>query len=76
MRKQSPVIFSINWNACIKCGVCVAVCPLEESFISAFDTIAIDLPCSIACLACEEICPVTAIGHRLKITVENEIAGI
>jgi formate hydrogenlyase subunit 6/NADH:ubiquinone oxidoreductase subunit I len=61
---REPVHFSINWNACIQCGVCVAICPQEESFISDFDTIAIDRACTIACMICEDICPVSAIDHQ------------
>lgn len=60
---NQPVLFSIGWNACINCGACVAVCPQPEPFISAFDTIAVDRPCDIACMVCEDICPVTTITH-------------
>jgi len=63
--KSLPVIFSISWNACIKCGVCVAICPQDAGFISDFDTIAVQTPCDIACMICEEICPVTAITHEI-----------
>ncbi len=63
MAKSEPVLFSISWNACIQCGVCVAICPQEKSFISPFDTIAVDRPCDIACMICENICPVSAITH-------------
>ncbi|MBK7428838.1 MAG: 4Fe-4S binding protein [Saprospiraceae bacterium] len=63
MAKSEPVLFSISWNACIQCGVCVAICPQEKSFISHFDTIAVDRPCEIACMICENICPVSAIDH-------------
>lgn len=58
-----PVIFLINWNSCIRCGACVAVCPHPPGFITPFDTIAVDEPCDIACMRCEAICPVTAIDH-------------
>jgi len=61
MPKRSPVTFEINWNACLKCGACVAVCPLPPGFTTPFDTIAVHTPCDIVCLACEKICPVTAI---------------
>jgi len=64
MPKRTPVVFDIDWNACIKCAACIAVCPQDAGFVSAFDTIAVDEPCSIACMACEEICPVTAISHE------------
>ncbi|MGH1363735.1 MAG: 4Fe-4S binding protein [Calditrichia bacterium] len=67
MAKKEPISFTINWNACIKCGACVAVCPLDAGFISAFDTIAVNTPCEIACLACERVCPVTAIEHETVI---------
>ncbi|HQU73901.1 MAG TPA: 4Fe-4S binding protein [Calditrichia bacterium] len=61
MPKKEPLTFAINWNACIHCGACVAVCPLEAGFISPFDTIAVGETCHIACMACEKICPVSAI---------------
>lgn len=64
MSKKQPVIFSIGWNACIRCGACVAVCPQPAGFISDFDTIAVGRPCDIACMACEDICPVTTIAHH------------
>lgn len=69
---KQPVIFHIGWNACIKCGACVAVCPQEAGFISDFDTIAVGKPCDIACMVCEDICPVTTITHEL---VEAGING-
>jgi ferredoxin len=59
-----PVVFIVDWNACINCGACVAVCPQEAGFVSPFDTIAVDRPCHIVCNHCEKICPVTAITHR------------
>ncbi|MCB0520962.1 MAG: 4Fe-4S binding protein [Lewinellaceae bacterium] len=64
MQKREPVIFQIGWNACINCGACVAVCPQGAGFISAFDTIAVNRPCDIACMMCEDICPVTTISHQ------------
>jgi ferredoxin len=67
MPKKAPVIFSIDWNACIRCAACIAVCPQGAGFISPFDTIAVDEACDIACMACEEICPVTAIDHSIDI---------
>lgn len=63
--KHPPVIFNLNWNACINCGACVAVCPQPAGFISKFDTIAINEVCDIACMACEDICPVFTITHVL-----------
>jgi len=60
---HESVIFKIGWNACIHCGACVAVCPQKAGFITSFDTIAVDTPCDIACMACEVICPVTTITH-------------
>lgn len=63
--KHPPVLFQIGWNACINCGACVSVCPLEENFTSPFDTIAVDRPCEVACMACELICPVTTITHTV-----------
>ena len=65
MSKQQPVLFSIGWNACINCGACVAICPQEAGFVSPFDTIAVDRPCDIACLLCEDICPVDTIRHQV-----------
>ncbi|MDX1666492.1 MAG: 4Fe-4S binding protein [Saprospiraceae bacterium] len=67
MGKKDPVLFEIGWNACINCGACVAVCPQEAGFISPFDTIAVDRPCDIACMVCEDICPVTTITHTTLI---------
>jgi len=64
MPKKEPVVFQIGWNACIHCGACVAVCPHKPGFITAFDTIAVDTPCDIACMACEAICPVSTITHQ------------
>ena len=64
MKKHQPVLFDIGWNACIHCGACVAVCPLE-GFTSPFDTIAVREPCPVACMACEAICPVETITHVL-----------
>ena len=61
--KSPPVVFHIGWNACIHCGACVAVCPQEAGFVSPFDTIAVDTPCDIACMVCEDICPVNTITH-------------
>ncbi len=58
-----PVIFHIDWSACIRCGACVAVCPQPAGFTTPFDTIAVGVPCDIACMACEPICPTTAITH-------------
>jgi formate hydrogenlyase subunit 6/NADH:ubiquinone oxidoreductase subunit I len=62
--KRISVLFSVNWNACIQCAACIAVCPQEAGFTSPFDTIAVDKPCDIACMLCEDICPVTAIDHQ------------
>ena len=61
--KRPPVLFDIGWNACINCGACVAVCPQPAGFVSEFDTIAVGEVCDIACMACEEICPVFTITH-------------
>ena len=61
--KHPPVVFDIGWNACINCGACVAVCPQPAGFTSEFDTIAVGEVCDIACMACEEICPVVTISH-------------
>ena len=63
MGHKEPVVFQIGWNACINCGACVAVCPKEAGFISDFDTIAVQRPCDIACMVCEDICPVSTISH-------------
>lgn len=64
MNKKEPVVFLIGWNACINCGACVAVCPQDAGFISDFDTIAVNTPCDIACMVCEDICPVSTITHE------------
>ena len=64
MPKRDPLVFIIDWNACIKCGACVAVCPQKVSFTTPFDTIADDKACGIVCMECEKICPVTAISNR------------
>ncbi len=61
---KKPVIFDIGWNACINCGACIAVCPQPAGFVSDFDTIAVQTPCTIACLKCEDICPVSTITHE------------
>lgn len=60
---KKTVAFGIGWNACIRCGACVSVCPQEAGFISPFDTIAVNTPCDIACMKCEDICPVSTISH-------------
>ena len=67
MDKKPAVVFDIGWNACIKCGACVAVCPQEAGFISPFDTIAVGKACDIACMLCELICPVSTITHTLAL---------
>ncbi len=64
MAKREAVVFDIGWNACINCGACVAVCPQEAGFVSDFDTIAVNKECDIACMICEDICPVTTITHK------------
>jgi len=64
MTKKKLVVFQIGWNACIHCGACVGVCPQEPGFISAFDTIAVNTSCDIACMACVEICPVSTISYE------------
>lgn len=66
-----PVLFHIDWNACIKCGACIAVCPQEAGFTTAFDTIAVNTPCDIACMACEHICPVSTISHETIVDVHQ-----
>jgi NAD-dependent dihydropyrimidine dehydrogenase PreA subunit len=76
MPKRSPVVFFVDWNACIRCGACVAVCPQEAGFTTPFDTIAVDTPCDIACMACVKICPVTAITWRRATTRNAEAAPI
>lgn len=61
---KKVVIFDIGWNACINCGACIAVCPQPAGFVSDFDTIAVQTPCEISCMKCEDICPVSTISHR------------
>ena len=63
MKTKEAVVFEIGWNACIHCGACVAVCPQEAGFTTAFDTIAVNRPCDIACMFCEAVCPVNTISH-------------
>lgn len=63
-KSNSAILLRISWSACIHCGACVAVCPLEEDFTTPFDTIAVDEPCRVACELCELICPVSAISHE------------
>lgn len=75
MAKRPPVVFNINWNACIKCGACVAVCPQPAGFTTAFDTIAVDKACDIACMLCDKVCPVTAISFRPANAVEIAAIG-
>jgi formate hydrogenlyase subunit 6/NADH:ubiquinone oxidoreductase subunit I len=72
MSKKQAVLFSIGWNACINCGACVAICPQPKPFISSFDTISVTEPCDIACMLCEDICPVTTIEH----TEVNELISM
>ncbi len=60
----TAVSFSVLWHACIQCGACVAVCLQREPFISPFDTIAVETPCAIACMRCEQVCPTSAIISR------------
>ncbi|HBY97596.1 MAG: 4Fe-4S binding protein [Ardenticatenaceae bacterium] len=58
---RTGVIFNIDWNGCIRCGACVAVCPHPEPFTTPFDTIAVNRACVVACMLCERVCPLTAI---------------
>lgn len=69
---KKPVIFEIGWNACINCGACIAVCPQPAGFISDFDTIAVNTVCEIACMKCEDICPVSTISHLVVLAEENQ----
>ncbi|MFQ5577432.1 MAG: 4Fe-4S binding protein [Anaerolineae bacterium] len=64
MPPAPPLIFAIDWNACIQCGACVAVCPQPAGFTSPFNTVPFDRPCRIGCLDCETVCPVSAVSHR------------
>lgn len=61
---KPPVIFDIDWHGCIRCGACVAVCPHPETFTTPFDTIAVSVPCVVACMLCERVCPLTVISSR------------
>ena len=70
--KHPPVFFAIGWNACINCGACVAVCPQPAGFTSPHDTIAVGEVCDIACMACEEICPVFTISHGPAVELKVE----
>jgi formate hydrogenlyase subunit 6/NADH:ubiquinone oxidoreductase subunit I len=49
----------------LRCGACVAVCLQRKSFLSAFDTIAVQKPCEIACMLCTRACPTSAISHQV-----------
>jgi len=70
----NPIVsFQIGWNACIQCSACIAVCPQGPAFVSPFNTIAVDTPCDIACMNCEDICPVSTITHR--VVTENNTAA-
>lgn len=60
---KAAVSFKIGWNACIQCSACIAVCPQGPEFVTPFNTIAVDTPCDIACMNCEDICPVSTISH-------------
>lgn len=75
MPKRTPLVFIVDWNACINCGACIAVCPQPLSFISPFDTIAVDKACGIICMECEKICPVTAIDHRRATADDAVVIG-
>ena len=68
---KRPVSFKIGWNACIQCSACIAVCPQGPEFVSPFNTIAVDTPCDIACMNCEDICPVSTIFHYDSIKNEK-----
>ena len=72
MPELIPVSFAVDWNACIRCAACIAVCPQPSGFTTSFDTIAVDEPCHIVCMACEDICPVTAINHETLTMVSDE----
>lgn len=61
-RRRTPVTFAVAWPACISCGACVAVCLQRHPFTSAFDTIAVDQACDIACMRCVDICPTSAVS--------------
>lgn len=67
---SEPLVFAIDWGACIRCGACVAVCPLQGGFVSPFDTISVTDVCGVACLVCEKVCPVSAITHRAATSAE------
>lgn len=59
-----PVIFDIDWSGCIRCGACVAVCLHPETFMTPFDTIAVNVPCVVACMLCQHVCPLSVITSR------------
>jgi formate hydrogenlyase subunit 6/NADH:ubiquinone oxidoreductase subunit I len=73
MSTKEAVVFEIGWNACIKCGACVAVCPQPAGFTSSFDTIAVNTPCDIACMFCEKVCPVNTITHHFANTLNVSV---
>lgn len=47
---------------CVRCGVCVGVCPAEA--ISVADHAVIDRQACIECFCCQEVCPANAIDAR------------
>jgi len=63
-KQQRAVKFNVIWQACIGCSACVGVCPQPRPFVSAFDTIAVETPCEIACMRCVEVCPTSAITFQ------------
>ena len=74
MKRDRAVSFNIVWQACIGCSACVAVCPQPEPFVSPQDTIALNTPCTIACMRCVEVCPTSAITfERLAEAAKNPL---
>ena len=53
----------VNWDKCVQCGACVAICPTDALFIKDNKTmeIAFDAEKCIACELCIRPCPPRAI---------------
>lgn len=56
----------INGNKCVKCGVCVAMCPVSPKAVDWHDGVKTNVPTykynrCIRCYCCQELCPESAI---------------
>ena len=52
--------FKINQDKCIKCGTCVASCPVGAIAFDANGNVVIDKAKCIGCGTCYAVCPVGA----------------